>query len=111
MTMRAMVLILVLLAVAVVFSSKGTGKAVISQPADSHQSASSPAAQPRIDFLTQIKPILSARCQPCHFNGGKVYDKMPFDRPETIKRLGTRLFTRIKDEHEQQLIRAFLAQN
>jgi len=35
---------------------------------------------------------------------------MPFDRAETIKTLNTKLFTRIKDEKERQLIRDFLAQ-
>ena len=65
---------------------------------------------PLVDFATQVKPIFEARCQPCHFNGGKVYAKMPFDRPETIKTLGTKLFTRIKDEKDRQLIRDFLAQ-
>lgn len=64
----------------------------------------------RVDFSAQIKPILEARCQPCHFSGGKVYAKMPFDRAETIKTLGTKLFTRIKDENERELIRNFLAQ-
>jgi len=64
----------------------------------------------KVDFATQVRPILDAKCQPCHFNGGKVYAQMPFDRPETIKRLGTRLFTRIKEENERQVIRAFLAQ-
>ena len=64
----------------------------------------------RVDFPTQIKPILEAKCQPCHFSGGKVYAKMPFDRPETIKTMGTKLFTRIKDENERRLIRDFLAQ-
>ena len=62
------------------------------------------------DFATEIKPIFQARCQPCHFQGGKVYDKMPFDKAETITRLGTKLFTRIKDEKEQRLIREFLDQ-
>src|SRR5262245_20786078 len=62
------------------------------------------------NFDSDIKPILQARCQPCHFQGGKVYDKMPFDKPETITRLGTKLFTRIKDEKEQRLIREFLEQ-
>lgn len=61
------------------------------------------------DFATEIKPILQSRCQPCHFQGGKVYDRLPFDRPETIKKLGEKLFTRIKDEKEQRLIREFLA--
>jgi hypothetical protein len=64
----------------------------------------------RVDFPTQIKPMLEAKCQPCHFSGGKVYAKMPFDRPETIKTMGTKLFTRIKNENERQLIRDFLAQ-
>jgi hypothetical protein len=63
------------------------------------------------DFEKEIKPIFQARCQPCHFQGGKVYDRMPFDKPETITRLGTKLFTRIKDEKEQKLIREFLVQN
>jgi len=64
----------------------------------------------KIDFVTQIKPIFEAKCQPCHFSGGKVYGQMPFDRAETIKTLNTKLFTRIKDEKERQLIRDFLAQ-
>jgi hypothetical protein len=64
----------------------------------------------KVDFATQIRPILEARCQPCHFNGGKVYQRMPFDRPETIRTLGTKLFTRIKDENERRLIREFLDQ-
>jgi len=64
----------------------------------------------KVDFNTEIKPIFQARCQPCHFQGGKVYDKMPFDKPETITRLGTKLFTRIKDEKERTLIREFLEQ-
>ena len=60
------------------------------------------------DFDSEIKPIFKARCQPCHFQGGKVYDKLPFDKAETITKLGTKLFTRIKDEKEQQKIREFL---
>jgi len=62
------------------------------------------------DFEKEVKPIFQSRCMPCHFQGGKVYDKLPFDQPETITRLGTKLFTRIKDEKEQRLIREFLAQ-
>ncbi len=76
------------------------------------QAASDSAKAPaRVDFSTQIRPILEARCQPCHFSGGKVYQRMPFDRPETIRTLGTKLFTRIKDENERRLIRDFLAQD
>jgi hypothetical protein len=66
--------------------------------------------KPRIDFDTQLKPIFQAKCMPCHFSGGKVYDQMPFDKPATIRKLGTRLFTRIKDENERRLIQDFLSQ-
>lgn len=64
----------------------------------------------KVDFHTQVRPILESRCTPCHFAGGAMYERLPFDRPETIKKLGTKLFTRIKDEQEQRLIREFLSQ-
>jgi len=63
-----------------------------------------------VDFQRDVRPILDARCQPCHFTGGKMYEKLPFDRPETIVRLGTKLFTRLKDEKQRAVIREFLAQ-
>jgi hypothetical protein len=69
--------------------------------------ASAPAAA---DFAHDVRPILEKRCQPCHFAGGKMYERLPFDRAETIQRLGERLFTRIKAEDEQAVIRRFLAQ-
>jgi len=64
----------------------------------------------RVDFETQLKPIFQSKCMPCHFSGGKVYDRMPFDNPATIRKLGTKLFTRIKDEKERRLIEDFLSQ-
>ena len=64
----------------------------------------------KVDFESQIQPLLKSKCLPCHFSGGKVYDKLPFDRAETVKTLGTKLFTRIHDENERKLIREFLAQ-
>ncbi|MEA2203803.1 MAG: hypothetical protein QOE77_579 [Blastocatellia bacterium] len=64
----------------------------------------------RVDFATQVKPILVSRCEGCHFPGGKMYQRLPFDRAETIKTLGEKLFTRLKDENDRRLIRDFLAQ-
>ncbi len=69
------------------------------------KSPSAPAST-KVDFATQIKPIFEARCQPCHFNGGTMYQRLPFDRPETIKTLGSKLFSRIKDDNQRSLIRA-----
>jgi hypothetical protein len=77
-------------------------------PANAENWSSASTKKP--DFDADIKPIFQARCQPCHFQGGQVYAKLPFDKPATITKLGTKLFTRIKDEKEQRLIREFLSQ-
>src|SRR5262245_3765483 len=65
----------------------------------------------RVDFDTQLKPIFQSKCMPCHFSGGQMYERLPFDKPATIRKLGTRLFTRIKEEKDRQLIEDFLAQS
>ena len=64
---------------------------------------------PAVTFARDVRPILEQRCVPCHFAGGKMYERLPFDRPETIHKLGTKLFTRIRDEKQREVIRKFLA--
>lgn len=74
----------------------------------------SPAPTPpgqSLDFTRDVRPILESKCRPCHFAGGRMYDRLPFDRAETVHQLGTRLFTRIKAENEQAVIRQFLSQS
>ncbi len=63
-----------------------------------------------IDYKVEIQPIFEAKCQPCHFAGGKMYERLPFDRPETLRQLGEKVFTRIKDEPTRVKIRPFLAE-
>jgi cytochrome c5 len=60
------------------------------------------------DFDRDVKPILEKQCRPCHFTGGVMYEKLPFDRAETIRHLGEKLFTRIKAPQDQATIRSFL---
>ena len=66
-------------------------------------------AAAKVDFKSDVQPIL-ARCQPCHFSGGTMYERLPFDRPETVHKLGEKLFSRINAENERKIIREFLAQ-
>jgi hypothetical protein len=72
--------------------------------------ASTASSTKPVDFETQIQPILKGKCQPCHFPGGTMYAKRPFDKASTIVALGEKLFTRIKDENDRALIRTFLAE-
>ena len=110
---------MLLLALTLAYGYRACGRAKLYEAApalsglSAHESAKpTPSATPpaRIDFNTQVRPILESKCTPCHFAGGTMYERLPFDRSETIEKLGTKLFTRIKDEKEQRLIRDFLTQ-
>jgi hypothetical protein len=63
-----------------------------------------------ISFTAKIQPILVSHCSPCHFTGGKMYEKMPFDKAETIITHNEGVLRRIKDEKENLLIKKFVTQ-
>jgi hypothetical protein len=84
------------------------GAPELGSPAAGSAAAAAPARVP-VRFETQVRPILE-RCRPCHFEGGKMYARLPFDQPETVLTLGEKLFTRIHADSDQAVIRAFLAQ-
>ena len=59
-------------------------------------------------FTSDIAPILSKNCQPCHFPGGKVFAKLPFENYFTVKKLGLKLNTRFKKEEQQTLVKSWV---
>ena len=54
-----------------------------------------------VTFADSIGPILKENCSPCHFEGGKIYERYPFDRYETARTLRKRLNTRLKGENAE----------
>ena len=42
------------------------------------------AADPGDVFAATVRPVLAAKCAPCHEPGGKMYASLPFDKGETI---------------------------
>lgn len=52
-----------------------------------------------ITFLHDISPMLKKNCTPCHFEGGKVYAKHPFDSYKAVRGLAKKLNTRLKGEN------------
>lgn len=108
----AMRVMLVVVAMALLLlESGGSAKPAYTTPRAAPTSASTSAPTARVDFDTQIKPMLQSKCTPCHFSGGQMYERLPFDKPATIRKLGTRLFTRIREEDKRRLIEDFLAQS
>ena len=64
-----------------------------------------------IQFSSHVQPIMQKRCTPCHFTGGKMYARMPFDKDTTIINHQASILKRIKDKEENSVIRKFLQQN
>ena len=62
-----------------------------------------------VTFAADIAPLLAAKCQPCHFKGGKVFDKLPFDQYKTVAKIASRLNTRLKGA-DGELVARWIAQ-
>ena len=104
-------IVLVLIAVALLLVESGsTVKPATAVKPSADDTATTSNETARVDFDTQVKPIFKSQCTPCHSNGGQMYDKLPFDKPETIRKLGVKVFTRIKGPDDRKLIEAFLTQ-
>jgi hypothetical protein len=102
--------VFLVIVIAVIYYSWGRTIGASATPKDVQPARPVFTSNVKVDFATQVEPILKSKCQGCHFRGGKMYEKLPFDRPETIKHLGTKLFTRISDESDRKVIREFLSQ-
>jgi len=63
-----------------------------------------------INYQTEVQPIFEKHCSPCHFIGGKMYERLPFDKPETIINHETGILKRIKDPADVALIKEFILQ-
>jgi hypothetical protein len=63
-----------------------------------------------VNYNKEILPVLQKKCSPCHFPGGKLYEKLPFDNPVTILNHETGVFKRIKDQSEAGLIKEYILQ-
>jgi hypothetical protein len=69
-------------------------------PAVNGQDKSATSGQAEtVTFKDSVAPLLKEKCAPCHFKDGKVFDRYPFDQYETVRKLGKRLNTRLKDEN------------
>ncbi len=72
-----------------------------------------PAAEPPAadtggaDFTATVVPVLQAHCAPCHFAGGRMHGRLPFDDAETVRANGEGILRRL-DGDPADAVRAFL---
>src|SRR5262249_5532297 len=66
--------------------------------------ASAPAPPPKDAlFETTLRPVLATKCTPCHWPGGRMYERMPFDDPRTITGHLEGVRRRLKGEDRETL--------
>ena len=82
-------------------SRSATKAAVVAGPANTNDT---------INFAKQIQPILQKNCSPCHFTGGKMYERMPFDASATLLSHAEGILRRIKADEENKLLKDYIAQ-
>jgi hypothetical protein len=91
--------------------SRPCGRATQSPPAWANPVSVEASKKDSIQFALQIQPILTKRCSPCHFTGGKMYAALPFDRAETILGHKPGVMKRIKETSEIALFEQFYAEH
>ncbi len=70
-----------------------------------------PSPRPRSDraaFDEAVKPLLARTCTPCHVPGGRMYDRLPFDDPETVASHAEGILRRLKEPDDKRSIEAWL---
>jgi len=99
--MRTTLLGKVILALVVLATVAVTGRTATVLTKNSKRQEEHITSAPRdaVTFKDDIGPLLKEKCSPCHFDGGKVFDRYPFDNYETVRKLGKRLNTRLKGEN------------
>jgi hypothetical protein len=71
--------------------------------------APAPTAPPQatppsaLTFEATVRPILAAKCAPCHNPGGKMYGRLPFDQPGVVSSHADGVRRRLKGEDLQAL--------
>ena len=61
--------------------------------------AAEPApASPMTDAWPPVARALENRCHPCHFPGGEMYERMPFDDPVTVRAHGPGIGKRLEGD-------------
>lgn len=59
-------------------------------------------------YSRSVLPILQKKCTPCHFPGGKMYERMPFDNPLTIVQHEAGVLKRFIDGADKEKIKSFI---
>ena len=60
-------------------------------------------------FAQNVAPLLARTCTPCHVPGGKMYERLPFDDPATVRGVKEGVLRRLTDPEERSVVEGWLA--
>ena len=59
----------------------------------------------KIDFEKEVLPVLVKNCSPCHFTGGKMYERLPFDKAATLIDNAEKILKRVEKDEKKAIIK------
>jgi hypothetical protein len=63
-----------------------------------------------ISFANQVQPVLIKNCSPCHFPGGKMYERLPFDKEITLTNNADKILKRVEKDEKKAIVKEFILQ-
>src|SRR5262245_23398078 len=67
-------------------------------------------SQPKANGFEPVKQMLSTNCSPCHNPGGKMYERLPFDDPKTVRAHSTPIKGRLNKPEDKKLLEDWLSE-
>lgn len=77
------------------------------EPTVSGASMETPAAAEAPDFAGEVMPILMRSCSPCHAPGGRMYERLPFDKAEVVRENRAGIARRLKNPDDKQVLERY----
>jgi hypothetical protein len=81
----------------------------MSAPAASASSNDLHGARGSDVFASTIAPMLARNCTPCHVPGGKLYARLPFDKPEVVASHAASMLKRLNSPADKRLLEDWAA--
>lgn len=78
---------------------------------DAKKKSPASSIENKLDFEKDVLPVLVKNCSPCHFTGGKMYERLPFDKEATILNNADKILKRVEKDEKKAVVKEFILQH
>jgi hypothetical protein len=91
--------------------AKGIQKSAVEKTQTQAEVIPAPAqTKPITKGFEPVKTMLSTTCSPCHNPGGKMYERLPFDDPNTVRTHSAGIAGRLDKPEDKKLLEDWLSE-